>query len=85
MYPCALGIIIDHRIYAILGGEVGVLGDGGFPTLLDSHGAMSYVQGNVQLVLFQWNNLVKEEEMKGMKWLDQEEGKIGMMDTKKLN
>ena len=30
---------------------------------------------------FQWYNLVTEEEMKGMQWLDKQEGKIGMMDT----
>ena len=31
---------------------------------------------------FQRYNLVTEEEMKGLKWLDQKEVKIGMMDTK---
>ena len=31
--------------------------------------------------VFQRYNLVTEEEMKGMKWLGQEEGEIGMMDS----
>ena len=32
---------------------------------------------------FQRYNLVTGEEMKGMQWLDQQEGKTGMMDNKK--
>ena len=43
----------------------------------------SAIMGAVVSVVVHRYNLVTEEEMKGMQWLDQQEGKTGMMDTKK--
>ena len=47
----------------------------------NDHFTIKEASGHKTEIAFQCYNLVTEEEMKGMKWLDLKQGTFGAMDT----